>query len=120
MGFGQAPLTEVRWLPKGHVLGVDRLVTLKKPTRVAVLPVGYQNGFGVTRPRETGLLAAIARWRKNNRRTVRLGSQRARVLGGLGASELILDVTDLKCSVGDLATFEMDPLFARGFQVEFR
>ena len=89
-------------------------------TRVAVLPVGYQNGFGVTRPRETGLLAAIARWRKNNRRTVRLGSQRARVLGGLGASELILDVTDLKCSVGDLATFEMDPLFARGFQVEFR
>ena len=120
VGFGQAPLTEVRWLPKGHVLGVDRPVTLKKPTRVAVLPVGYQNGFGVTRPRETGLLAAIARWRKNNRRTVRLGSQRARVLGGLGASELILDVTDLKCSVGDLATFEMDPLFARGFQVEFR
>ena len=120
VGFGQAPLTEVRWLPKGHVLGVDRPVTLKKPTRVAVLPVGYQNGFGVTRPRETGLLAAIARWRKNNRRTVRLGSQRARVLGGLGASELILDVTDLKCSVGDLTTFEMDPLFARGFQVEFR
>ena len=61
VGFGQAPLTEVRWLPKGHVLGVDRPVTLKKPTRVAVLPVGYQNGFGVTRPRETGLLAAIAR-----------------------------------------------------------
>ena len=120
VGFGQAPLTEVRWLPKGHVLGVDRPVTLKKPTRVAVLPVGYQNGFGVTRPRETGLLAAIARWRKNTRRTVRLGSQRSRVLGGLGASELILDVTDLKCSVGDLATFEMDPLFARGFQVEFR
>ena len=110
----------MRWLPKGHVLGVDRPVTLKKPTRVAVLPVGYQNGFGVTRPRETGLLAAIARWRKNNRRTVRLGSQRARVLGGLGASELILDVTDLKCSVGDLATFEMDPLFARGFQIELR
>ena len=120
VGFGQAPLTEVRWLPKGHVLGVGRPVTLKKPTRVAVLPVGYQNGFGVTRPRETGLLAAIARWRKNNRRTVRLGSQRARVLGGLGASELILDVTDVKCSVGDLATFEIDPLFARGFQVEFR
>ena len=120
VGFGQAPLTEVRWLPKGHVLGVDRPVTLKKPTRVAVLPVGYQNGFGVTRPRETGLLAAIARWRKNNHRTVRLGSQRSRVLGGLGASELILDVTDVKCSVGDLATFEIDPLFARGFQVEFR
>lgn len=50
VGFGEAPLAEVRWLPKGHTVGADRLTALKRPTRVAVLPVGYQNGFGVDRP----------------------------------------------------------------------
>ena len=50
VGYGEAPLTEVRWLPKGHIIGTDRPIVLKKPTRVGVLPVGYQNGYGVTRP----------------------------------------------------------------------
>ena len=93
---------------------------LKKPTRVAVLPVGYQNGFGVTRPRETGFWAAVRRWRRQRRRTVRIGEQRARVLGAIGATQTILDVTNLRCSAGDLATFELDPLFAKGFTPEFR
>ena len=93
---------------------------LKKPTRVAVLPVGYQNGFGVERPRQSGLTALLAQWRRSRRRTVRVGEQRARVLGPVGASETILDVTNMKCAYGDLAVFEMDPLFARGFVIEYR
>ena len=120
VGYGQVPLSEVRWLPKGHTLGTDKPLVLKKPTRVAVLPVGYQNGFGVTRPRETGFWAALRRWRRQNRRTVRIGEQRARVLGAIGATQTILDVTNLRCSAGDLATFELDPLFAKGFTPEFR
>ena len=120
VGYGEAPLAEVRWLPKGHTVGADRPVTLKKPTRVAVLPVGYQNGFGVTRPRDSGLWAAVRRWRRDRSRTVRIADQRARLLGAVGATETILDVTSLRCSAGDLAVFEMDPLFARGFATEYR
>ena len=120
VGYGEAPLAEVRWLPKGHTLGTDRPLTLKKPTRVAVLPVGYQNGFGVSRPRETGFWAMVRRWRREQNRFVRIGDQRARLLGPIGATEIILDVTGLKCSSGDPAVFEMDPLFARGFVREYR
>ena len=32
VGYGQAPITEVRWLPKGHTVGAGKLVTLKRPT----------------------------------------------------------------------------------------
>ena len=120
VGYGQAPLMEVRWLPKGHTVGVDRPIRLKRPTRVAILPVGFQNGFGVNRPRACGLWTALLRWYRENRRFVRVNGQRARVLGSVGASETILDVTQLKCAAGDLASFELDPLFARGFTVEFR
>lgn len=120
VGYGEAPLAEARWLPKGHSLGTDRPIVLKKPTRIAVLPVGYQNGFGVSRPRETGFLALWARWRRARSRTVRIGDQKARVMGPIGATETLLNVTNMKCSAGDLATFDIDPIFARGFTREFR
>ncbi|MGE4275840.1 MAG: alanine racemase [Lawsonibacter sp.] len=120
VGYGEAPLAEVRWLPRGHTLGTSRPVVLKKPTRVAVLPVGYQNGFGVSRPREDGFWAMLHQWRRAKTRTVRIGDQRARILGAIGATETILNVTDLHCSAGDAAVFDLDPLFARGFQVEYR
>lgn len=120
VGYGEATITEVRWLPKGHTVGADKLITMKKPTRVAVLPVGYQNGFGVERPRSQGLLDMWRAWRRSRNRTVRLNGQRVRVIGSIGASETILNVTDVKCSAGDVAAFDLDPLYARGMPIEFR
>ena len=120
VGYGEATLDEVRWLPKGHTVGNAKLVTLKKPTRVAVLPVGYQNGFGARRPRQTGLGALLRYWWKSRKTTVRIGEQRARVIGQIGAMETLLDVTELKCAPGDLATFDLDPLYARGMKREYR
>ena len=120
VGYGEAPLAEVRWLPKGYTLGYGKPIVLKKPTRVAVLPVGYQNGLGVSRPRETGFWALWRRWRRSQSRTVRIGDQRAKVIGSIGATETLLNVTNMKCSTGDLATFDIDPLFAKGFTREYR
>lgn len=120
VGYGEAPLAEVRWLPKGHTVGSDKLVTLRKPTRVAVLPVGYQNGFGVERPRASGFWSLWRWWRQSRQRTVRIGNQRARIIGSIGATETILNVTDVKCSAGDVATFDLDPLYARGVHIEYR
>ena len=120
VGYGEAPLAEVRWLPKGHTVGSDKPVVLRKPTRVAVLPVGYQNGFGVETPRATGLWSLGQMWRPSRRRPVRIGLQRARIIGSIGATETILNVTDVKCSAGDTAVFDLDPLYAKGFQIEYR
>lgn len=120
VGYGEAPLAEVRWLPKGHTIGADKPLVLKKPTRVAILPVGYQNGFGVSWPRETGFWAFFRAWSRTRKCVVRIGDQKARVLGGINASEVVLDVTNVKCSSGDLATFDIDPQYARGFITEYR
>ena len=120
VGFGEVPLAEVRWLPKGHTIGTARPVVLKKPTRVAVLPVGYQNGFGLNRPRETTFWALWRLWRKSRNRSVRVCGQKVRIIGPIGATETLLNVTNVKCSAGDPAAFEIDPLFARGFVREFR
>ena len=120
VGYGEITLSEVRWLPKGHMVGADKPILLKKPTRIAVLPVGYENGFGIAFPRDHGLWAAIKRWYARRTLTVQLGSQKAKVLGGIGATETILNVTNLKCSAGDTAVISIDPLYARGFTRDFR
>lgn len=54
VGHGEAGIAEMRWLPKGHTVGAEKTAVLKAPTRVAVVPVGYQHGFGVERPRPAG------------------------------------------------------------------
>lgn len=120
VGYGEAQLSEVRWLPKGHTLGAGKIVTLKKPTRIAVLSVGYQNGFGMVRPRETGLLAAMRCVHMQRTRTVKIGQERAKIIGGIGATQTLLDVTNLHCAAGDAARFDIDPMFCRGFEIEYR
>ena len=120
VGTGEAAIEEVRWLPKGHTVGNSVLVKLKKPTRVAVVPVGYQNGLGVERPRETGLFSFLSAWRRSRRRYVRIGEQKARVIGQIGALETLVDVTNIKCAPGDLAVFAVDPLYAKGLKRVYR
>lgn len=120
VGYGEVPIQETHWLPKGYVLGGEAALTVKRPTRVAVLPVGYHNGFGVSPVRDAGLWASLRRWWRARNATVRIGGERARVLGCIGAVQTLVDVTDLKCSAGDLAYFDIDPLYARGFTREYR
>ena len=119
VGHGEAPVDAIRWLPKGHTIGGSRPVVLKRATRVAIIPVGYQNGYGVLPP-VNSLWSAIRRFFRNRRRTVRLGGQKVRVLGTIGGVETLLDITQVKCSEGDRAVFDINPMFARGFKREYR
>ncbi len=120
IGFGEAPISECRWLPRGHTVGCGKSVVLRRPTRVAVIPVGYQHGFGVERPREFGFFATLRRWMDGKNKYVRIDGQRAKIIGQIGAEEIVVNVTDLKCTGGDIATFEIDPIFAKGFTKEYR
>lgn len=119
VGYGEVGVDAVRWLPKGHTVGGGRVLTLRRPTRVAVIPVGFQSGFGVLPPVNTPW-DALMRFFRNRHRTVRINGQKVRVLGAIGGVETLLDVTQLKCSEGDRAVFEIDPLFAKGFKRVYR
>lgn len=120
VGYGEVTIAEVRWLPAGRHVGAEQPVFLKKPTRVAVLPVGYLNGFGVSRSAGSGIGEAFGRWRAERRAYVRIGGEKAEVLGGIGAIETLVDVTELKCGVGDTAEFDIEPMLARGLAREYR
>lgn len=113
---GEASLDTVRWLPKGSTVGNERLVTLRQPTRVAVLPVGYLNGFGLRRPGCRSFSDLMKSLFRRRDRYVTVSGQRARIIGRINALETAIDVSDLKCAPGDVAVFDIDPAFARGLE----
>jgi len=95
-------------------VGNEVITILRRPTRVGIIPVGYQHGFGIQRARKSGFWAFFKAWRDRRNRFVTINGQKAKVIGRVGALETAIDVTDLRCGEGDLAIFQMDAIFAHG------
>ncbi|MDR0916688.1 MAG: alanine racemase [Oscillospiraceae bacterium] len=119
VGYIEAGIEEVGWVPKGHRFGAERPLTTTAPTKIAVLSVGYFHGFSVDRLRDPGSLGAWLRHR-NKRLYVRLNGQRARVLGAVGLEHTLIDVTRLNCTVGDVCALDVDPVNVKGLPVTYR
>ncbi len=115
IGYIEAGIEEVNWFPKGHSVN-NR--ALRKPAKLAVLSVGYYHGFGVRR-READY--TITDYIRNRRRQtyVRIGGQKARVVGSIGLMHTIIDVTNIECSVGDVVTMDVDPVCVKGLQLQY-
>src|SRR3990167_613455 len=80
-------LGQIKSLPKGSKVGYDLTETLNRPSRVAVLPIGYWHGF----PRSlSGIGKALIK-----------GSE-VKVIGRVSMDMVSVDVTDVKnIKVGD-------------------
>lgn len=73
-------IIQVRHLPAGSSLGYWHLFTTARPSRIAVLPVGYEDGY----------LRALT-----NRAQVLIAGQRAPVVGRISMNLTLVDITDL-------------------------
>ena len=105
----QARVVAVRDVPTGSPLGYGGEYVTKRPTRLAVLPVGYADGFTVAPASATSgwrgvktLLRDLTRRGPGTHVTVR--GQRAPVLGRVAMQICTVDVTDIPgVAVGDIA-----------------
>ncbi len=118
VGYIAAGIEEICWFSKGHTIGGT--VKLKKPTKLAVVSVGYYHGFGVSHFGD-----ASRRWffrdrATSNGRFIRIGSQKARVVGEIGMMHVIADVTKIECTVGDTAILDVDPINVKGLPTMYK
>jgi len=119
VGYIEAGLEEVGWHPKGHTIGTERGFVTKSPTKIAILSVGYYHGFGVDRYIVERSLFDIVKWRR--RKTfIRINGQKARVLGSVGLMHTMVDVTNIDCTVGDIALLDVDPVNVKGLPIVYR
>lgn len=76
----KSTILQVRHLPAGHTVGYDCTYTTTRPTTIAVLPVGYADGY----------LRKLS-----GRAQVLVGGQRAQVLGRISMNLTVVDVTGI-------------------------
>ena len=128
IGICETTVEELRWLPKGHTCGYGAAWKARKPTRIAVLPVGWYNGFGCEMGHDIFRFRDGLRQMLTGLRTmlghkaiyVNISGQRCCVLGHIGMLHTVCDVTHITCGLGDHATVNINPLMLKGMDVIFK
>jgi alanine racemase len=128
VGWCEATVEELRWLPTGHTEGYGAAWKAKRPTRVAIVSVGYYHGFGVEsgndifRPRDLlrGILSRVKALVFKKAIYVTVNGQKCRVLGHIGMLHTAIDVTDTPCALGDPVVLEINPLQVKGLEIVYR
>ncbi len=83
-------ISHIKTLEAGESVSYGRTYIADRPLRVATVPVGYADGFS----RRLG----------NGRYALKIGNAYAPIVGRVCMDQLMLDVTELSCSVGDVVT----------------
>jgi alanine racemase len=86
----ETSVAQVRNLSEGRTIGYGRTYTTGKPTKTAVLPVGYADGY---------------RYQLANKASVLIGGKRCPVLGSVCMDQIVVDVTEVPdVAAGNTAT----------------
>ena len=83
-------ISHIKTLKAGESVSYGRTFVAEKPLRVATVPIGYADGFS----RSLG----------NGRYALKIGEGYAPILGRVCMDQLMVDVSEIPCSVGDTVT----------------
>ncbi len=101
----QARVVAVRHVPKGTAVGYGGEYVTRRPTTLAVLPVGYADGFTVVPASVASGWRGLKNWLRPAPITVTVRGRRAPVIGRVAMQICTADVTDIPdVSVGDVVT----------------
>ncbi|MCX6345943.1 MAG: alanine racemase [Armatimonadetes bacterium] len=100
----KARVCEVKDLPKGSPISYGGEFTTKRPTRAAIVPIGYADGFTLAPEgpvyRQSVLKFAAKKF--NRQLSMQIRGKKAPVIGRVAMQMTVLDVTDIpNVQVGD-------------------
>lgn len=128
VGYAEAHVEELRILPKGHPTGYGAMWTAREDTPVAIVPIGWYNGFrercdgGITRFRDC--LSLILRGLRGiffrALPLVEVNGHKCRVVGQIGMLHIAVDVRGIECKPGDRVIVPINPLHVKGMKIQYR
>lgn len=114
LGTLEAEVVEVKTVPKGYCIGYNGLYKTKRETKIAIVPIGHYDGFGVSKEKEQYdfryVLSVFKRYLKKQQMYVRINGELHFVIGEIGLSHTAVDVTGTDIKPGDLAEADISPL----------
>lgn len=114
LGRLEAEVVDLKEVPAGYAVGYNGTFVTKRPTTIAIVPIGHYDGFGLTKEKEShnfhSVLSALKQFLKKTHLTVTINGKAYPVLGEVGLSHTAVDVTGSPVQPGDTATCDVSPL----------
>ncbi len=125
----ESEIIETKILPKGYNIGYANTYTTKRETKIAVVPVGYMDGFGVIKANDTFRFLDCVRYAINDMLSLikdkkvyaRINGKKCPILGRVSMFNVVVDITDITAYTGDKVSFEINPiLIDKSIKREYR
>lgn len=114
LGSLEAEIVETKTVPAGYSIGYNGLFTTKRETKIAIVPIGHYDGFGLCREMERidlrYVLSIFKRFLKKDQLYVKIDGRMYPVIGEIGLSHTAVDVTGSDVKAGSLAQVDINPL----------
>ncbi len=114
LGCLEAEVIDIKTVPAGYSVGYNGTYKTKRETKIAIIPIGHYDGFGLEKEKELYdlrySLSVFKQVLKKKQMYVRINGRMYHVIGGIGLSHTAVDITgsDVKCS--DIASVDISPL----------
>lgn len=114
LGRLEAEVVDIKTVPAGYAVGYNGSFKTKRETKIAIVPIGHYDGFGLAKDKEAitirSILSVIKQFLLKKRISVNINGRNYPVIGDIGLSHTAVDVTgtDVKC--GDIASVDISPL----------
>lgn len=111
-------ITEIKTVPKGYNIGYLNSYKTKRETKVAIIQVGYMDGYNITMNSDMfrfvdklrRLSHSIKNFLKKISLRVTINDKKYNIIGKVGMYHLAIDITDSNVKVDDLVYLDVNPL----------
>ena len=114
IGLLEAEVIETKTVPAGYSIGYMGNFKTTKETKIAIVPFGHYDGFGLTQDKEEislhYVLSVFKQFLQKKKTYVRINGRMFRVIGKIGLSHTAVDITGSDVSIGDIASADISPL----------
>ncbi len=119
IGQFKSTIQEIKIVPKGYNISYGKMYQTKRETKIAVLPVGYMDGFNMRKDRDIfshkeNILSVgieIKKFFKDNRIKVLINHKKYSIIGRIGMYHAVVDITDSEnISIQDEVLLEIPPM----------
>ena len=119
IGKLKCSIEEIKIVPKGFNIGYLNSYKTKKETRIAIVQLGYIEGFNIGTRQDMfrfvdklrNLSHSIKSFFKKQNLKVTINDKKYNIIGKLGMYHMAIDITNSDVKIGDFAYLEVNPLY---------
>ena len=120
IGKLRTTISEIKELPKDYNVGYSNAFKTKKATKVAIVPVGYFDGYNVRNYPDSYraidkiryLYNSVKDLFKDKKLKVTIANKKHRVMGKIGMYHIAIDITGSETiKINDIIDLDINPLY---------